>query len=68
MEYETVTQKGLLLTELMLENAKQLQCVRLSWHIMFENYRPLKPRQWCRITLYNLDFDQLPSCFAFSNK
>jgi hypothetical protein len=44
-EYESVTHKVLLFTELTLHNAKQLQDARLSWRIRFENYRPRKPRQ-----------------------
>jgi hypothetical protein len=44
-EYESVTQKVLLLVELMPQNGKQLQHARLSWHVRFENYRPPKTRQ-----------------------
>jgi hypothetical protein len=33
MEYENITQKILYLIEFILQNAKQLQQVRLSWHI-----------------------------------
>jgi hypothetical protein len=33
MEYENVTQKVLLLLESLLQNAKQLQNARLSWHV-----------------------------------
>jgi hypothetical protein len=32
-EYETVTQKVLLLIESILQNAKQLQHARLSWYV-----------------------------------
>jgi hypothetical protein len=32
-EYESVTQKVLLLIESILKNAKQLQHARLSWHV-----------------------------------
>jgi hypothetical protein len=41
-EYESVTQTVLLPVESMLQNAKQLQHVRISWHVRFENYRPRK--------------------------
>jgi hypothetical protein len=44
-EYGSVTQNVSLLIESILQNAKQLQRARLSWHMMFENYRPWKPRQ-----------------------
>jgi hypothetical protein len=37
-EYESITQKVLLLIESILQNAKQLQHARLSWHVRFENY------------------------------
>jgi hypothetical protein len=43
-EYENVTQNVLLYVELMLQNAKQLQHARLSWHVKFENYRQRNPR------------------------
>jgi hypothetical protein len=33
MEYESVTEKVLLLTESVLQNAKRLQHARLSWHV-----------------------------------
>jgi hypothetical protein len=33
MEYESVTQKVLLLIQSMLRNTKQLQTARLSWHV-----------------------------------
>jgi hypothetical protein len=33
MEYESVTQKVLLLIESMQQNAKQLQHAHLSWHV-----------------------------------
>jgi hypothetical protein len=42
-EYESVTQKVLLLIESLLQNAKQRQHSLLSWHVRFENYRPGKP-------------------------
>jgi hypothetical protein len=42
-EYESVTEKVLLLTESILQSAKQLQIARLSWHLSFEIYRPGKP-------------------------
>jgi hypothetical protein len=41
-EYESVSQKDLLLVESILQNAKQLQHGRLSWHVKFENDRPRK--------------------------
>jgi hypothetical protein len=44
-EYESVTQKVLLLIESILQNAQQPQHARLSWHVSFENYRTRKPRQ-----------------------
>jgi hypothetical protein len=44
MEYESVIQKVLLLVELILQNAKQLQHARFSWHLKFENYRERQPR------------------------
>jgi hypothetical protein len=40
-----------------LQNGKQLQHARLSWHIKFENYKPPKPRQQFRITLYEYIID-----------
>jgi hypothetical protein len=45
MHYESITQKVLLVIEPILQNAKQLQRARLSWRVMFEYYRPRKPRQ-----------------------
>jgi hypothetical protein len=46
MEYESVTQKVLYLIESILQEGKQLQHARLSWHascfilfFRFENYR-----------------------------
>jgi hypothetical protein len=46
MEYESVTQKVLLLIESILQNARQLQQARLHF-VMFglKNYRPRKHRQ-----------------------
>jgi hypothetical protein len=38
MQYENVAQKVLLPLDSLLQNAKQLQHARLSWHITFENY------------------------------
>jgi hypothetical protein len=43
----SVTEKIVLPVESILQNAKQLQHARLSWHERFENYRPL-----FRIALY----------------
>jgi hypothetical protein len=45
MKYESVTQKGLVLTESILHNAKQLQHAHFSWHVRYVNYRPRRPRQ-----------------------
>jgi hypothetical protein len=36
-EYESITQKVILLIESVLQNAKQLQHAHLSWQVMFEN-------------------------------
>jgi hypothetical protein len=50
-EHESVTQKVLLLIESELQNAKQLQHARLSWHVRYPGgvvsglNRPRKPRQ-----------------------
>jgi hypothetical protein len=44
-ESESVTQDVLLFEQSILQNAKQLQHARLSWHVKFKNYRPRKPRQ-----------------------
>jgi hypothetical protein len=35
MEYESVTQKALLFIDSMLQNAKQLQYARISWHVRY---------------------------------
>jgi hypothetical protein len=51
-EYENVTQELLLFLGSILQNAKQLQHARFSWHIKFENYRSRKSRQQFRIILY----------------
>jgi hypothetical protein len=49
MEYESVTQKVLIPLESILQNAKQLQHARLSWHVRCPCggvYRPaLRPAQ-----------------------
>jgi hypothetical protein len=44
IEYESVTQRVLLLIESILQNAIQRQHKRLSYHVKFENYKPRKPR------------------------
>jgi hypothetical protein len=38
MEYESVSQKVLLLRESILQNAKQLQRARLSWHVRCRSF------------------------------
>jgi hypothetical protein len=43
-EYESITQKVLLIIESKTQNAKQLQHERLSCHVRFENYRIRKRR------------------------
>jgi hypothetical protein len=45
MAYESEAQEVLVLLESRVQNAKQPQHARLSWHVRSEIYRPRKPRQ-----------------------
>jgi hypothetical protein len=45
MKYESVTQKVSLPVQSVIQNAKQLQHARLSWHVKFENYTQRKHLQ-----------------------
>jgi hypothetical protein len=38
VQYESVAQKVLLIIELMLQNDKQLQHARLSWHMRYPSF------------------------------